>query len=53
VGVRGYLDPDLIQSTARYWSRYGDGRYAEAFEVIREAAALPTGAGGQGEVAIA
>jgi two-component system, NtrC family, response regulator HydG len=35
--VRGYLDPDLIQSTARYWSRFGDGRYAEAFEVIREA----------------
>jgi LmbE family N-acetylglucosaminyl deacetylase/CheY-like chemotaxis protein len=35
--IRGYLDPDLIQSTARYWSRYGDGRYAEAFEVIREA----------------
>jgi LmbE family N-acetylglucosaminyl deacetylase/CheY-like chemotaxis protein len=53
VGVRGYLDPDLIQSTARYWSRYGDGRYAEAFEVIRETAALPTGAGGQGKVAIA
>jgi LmbE family N-acetylglucosaminyl deacetylase/CheY-like chemotaxis protein len=35
--IRGYLDPDLIQSTARYWSRFGDGRYAEAFEVIREA----------------
>jgi LmbE family N-acetylglucosaminyl deacetylase len=35
--IRGYLDPELIQSTARYWSRYGDGRYAEAFEVIREA----------------
>jgi two-component system, NtrC family, response regulator HydG len=37
--IREYLEPDLIQSTARYWSRYGDGRYAEAFEVIREAAA--------------
>jgi hypothetical protein len=37
--VRGYLEPDLIEATARYWSRYGDGRYAEAFEVIREAAA--------------
>jgi LmbE family N-acetylglucosaminyl deacetylase len=36
--IRAYLEPDLIQSTARYWSRYGDGRYAEAFEVIREAA---------------
>ena len=51
VEVRGYLDPDLIESTARYWSRYGDGRYAEAFEVIRETAALPTGAGGQGHSA--
>jgi len=37
--VRAYLEPDLIEATARYWSRYGDGRYAEAFEVIREAAA--------------
>ena len=36
---RAYLIPDLIKSTARYWSRYGDGLYAEAFEVIREAAA--------------
>ena len=36
--VRDYLEPDLIESTARYWSRFGDGRYAEAFEVIREAA---------------
>jgi LmbE family N-acetylglucosaminyl deacetylase/CheY-like chemotaxis protein len=35
--IRNYLDPELIQSTARYWSRFGDGRYAEAFEVIREA----------------
>src|SRR5260370_28066321 len=37
--VRAYLEPDLIEATARYSSRYGDGRYAEAFEVIREAAA--------------
>jgi LmbE family N-acetylglucosaminyl deacetylase/CheY-like chemotaxis protein len=43
VEVRAYLDRDLIQSTARYWSRYGDGRYAEAFELIREAAVLPGG----------
>jgi two-component system response regulator HydG len=38
VEIRRYLEPDLIESTARYWSRFGDGRYAEAFEVIREAA---------------
>jgi two-component system response regulator HydG len=41
VEIRSYLDTELIRSTARYWARYGDGRYAEAFEVIREAAALP------------
>jgi two-component system, NtrC family, response regulator HydG len=37
VDIRQYLEPDLIESTARYWSRFGDGRFAEAFEVIREA----------------
>jgi LmbE family N-acetylglucosaminyl deacetylase len=36
--VRTYLEPGLIESTARYWSRFGDGRFAEAFEVVREAA---------------
>ena len=36
--VRAYLEPDLIESTARYWSRFGQGRYAEAFEVIRDGA---------------
>jgi LmbE family N-acetylglucosaminyl deacetylase/AmiR/NasT family two-component response regulator len=38
VEIRGYLERDLIESTARYWSRYCDGRYAEPFEVIRESA---------------
>jgi two-component system, NtrC family, response regulator HydG len=46
VQVRAYLDLDLIQSTARYWSRFGDGRYAEAFEVIRDAAATAAQPGG-------
>jgi two-component system response regulator HydG len=40
VQVRAYLELDLIEATARYWSRFGDGRYAEAFEVMREAAAI-------------
>jgi len=31
------LDPDQIESAARHWSRSGGGRYAEAFEVIRDA----------------
>ncbi len=33
--TRGYLDDDLIRSTARYWSRFGNGRYAEALEIMR------------------
>jgi two-component system, NtrC family, response regulator HydG len=38
VGVRDYLEPGLIASTARYWSRYGGGHHAEPFEVIRDRA---------------
>lgn len=30
------LEPDQVESAARYWSRFGGGRYAEAFEVIRD-----------------
>jgi LmbE family N-acetylglucosaminyl deacetylase/CheY-like chemotaxis protein len=41
--VRQYLEPDLIEATARYWSRFGPGRYAEAFEVVRDQAAGPAG----------
>jgi two-component system response regulator HydG len=40
MAVRAYLEPDLIEATARYWSRFCDGRYAEAFEVIRDGAAI-------------
>ena len=39
--VRPYLAPDLIEATARYWSRFGSGRFAEAFEVVRDHAAGP------------
>jgi two-component system response regulator HydG len=38
-GVRDYLEPDLIVSTARYWSRYCGGSHAEPFEAIRDRAA--------------
>jgi two-component system, NtrC family, response regulator HydG len=41
--VRQYLEPDLIEATARYWSRFGPSRYAEAFEVVRDQAAGPAG----------
>jgi len=36
--IRDYLEPDLIISTARYWSRFTDGTHAEAFEGIRDRA---------------
>jgi two-component system, NtrC family, response regulator HydG len=39
--VRDYLEPDLIASTARYWSRYCGGSHAEPFEAIRDRAAGP------------
>jgi LmbE family N-acetylglucosaminyl deacetylase/CheY-like chemotaxis protein len=38
--VREYLEPDLISSTARYWSRFAQARYAEAFEVVRDRGAV-------------
>jgi LmbE family N-acetylglucosaminyl deacetylase/ActR/RegA family two-component response regulator len=43
MAVRAYLEPDLISSTARYWSRFAEGRYAEPFEVIRDGAAVAAG----------
>jgi two-component system response regulator HydG len=46
--VRDYLDPDLVTSTARYWSRYCEARHAEAFEVVRDRAAAGAAAGAQG-----
>lgn len=36
VQVRAYLEPDLLRSTARYWSRFSQCTYAEPLEVIRE-----------------
>jgi len=33
--VRSYLDEELMRSTARYWSRFGVGRYVEPLEVVR------------------
>lgn len=34
--TRGYLDPDLIRSTARYWGRFAGSTLAEPLEVERE-----------------
>jgi LmbE family N-acetylglucosaminyl deacetylase/ActR/RegA family two-component response regulator len=50
--IRDYLDPDLIVSTGRYWSRFTDGRHAEAFEGIRDRAASRVGQGPPGAAAV-
>jgi LmbE family N-acetylglucosaminyl deacetylase/CheY-like chemotaxis protein len=39
VRQRRYLDAELLRATSRYWSRFGQSRFVEPFEVAREAAA--------------
>ena len=34
--IRAYLDEELIRATSRYWGRFGDARYCEPLEVVRE-----------------
>lgn len=34
--TRSYLDPELIRSTGRYWGRFGDARFCEPLEVVRD-----------------
>lgn len=34
--TRAYLDPELIRSTGRYWGRFGDTRFCEPLEVVRD-----------------
>ena len=34
--IRGYLDPEFVLATARYWGRYGGGTSVEPLEIIRE-----------------
>ena len=40
--VRPYLEEELVVATARYWSRFGVGRYVEPLEVVRTSAASLT-----------
>jgi LmbE family N-acetylglucosaminyl deacetylase/ActR/RegA family two-component response regulator len=40
--IRGYLAPDLLNATARYWGRFATSLYAEPLEVIREGDIVPT-----------
>jgi LmbE family N-acetylglucosaminyl deacetylase/ActR/RegA family two-component response regulator len=37
---RDYMDEDLVRATARYWSRFGVGRFAEPLETIRSSVTL-------------
>jgi LmbE family N-acetylglucosaminyl deacetylase len=37
VRQRRYLDAELLLATSRYWSRYGQSRFVEPLEVVREA----------------
>jgi LmbE family N-acetylglucosaminyl deacetylase len=36
IDTRDYLEPDVILATARYWSRFGGGRFTEPLEVVRD-----------------
>jgi len=36
--IRGYLDPEFVLATARYWGRYGGGTSVEPLEILRETA---------------
>ncbi len=40
-GIRGYLEPELVAATARYWARYAAGTYVEPFETTRDHSTLP------------
>lgn len=33
--TRHYLEDEMIRSTARYWARFGGGRYVEPLETVR------------------
>jgi CheY-like chemotaxis protein len=44
VSTRDYLDPEVVLATARYWSRFGGGRYTEPLEVVRDRTEVSAGA---------
>jgi hypothetical protein len=41
VAVRDYLEPAVIESTARYWVRFCSGSHAEASAVVRHRGSSP------------
>jgi LmbE family N-acetylglucosaminyl deacetylase/ActR/RegA family two-component response regulator len=50
--IRGYLAPDLLNATARYWGRFATSLYAEPLEVIREGDIVPNSVGVQDNGAV-
>ncbi|CAN5494329.1 hypothetical protein BH10ACT4_BH10ACT4_11010 [soil metagenome] len=48
--IRWYLEPDFVEATARYWSRYGGGKSSEPLEIVRESSDLSVS---RGEIAAA
>lgn len=48
--IRWYLEPDFVEATARYWSRYGGGKSSEPLEILRESSDLSVS---RGEIAAA
>jgi LmbE family N-acetylglucosaminyl deacetylase/CheY-like chemotaxis protein len=40
--IRGYLDPEFVLATARYWGRFGGGTSVEPLEIIRETSDMST-----------
>ncbi|MHB1596340.1 MAG: hypothetical protein ACYCO9_19565 [Streptosporangiaceae bacterium] len=42
-GIRDRVEPDLIQSTARYWGRFANARYTGAFAVVADHGAVMAG----------
>lgn len=43
--IRWYLEPDYVEATARYWSRYGGGKSSEPLEIVRETSDLSVSRG--------
>ena len=38
--TRTYLDHEFVTTTAKYWSRFGEGSYVEPLEILRDARGL-------------
>lgn len=51
-GIRGYLAPDFVLATARYWSRFGEGTSVEPLEIVRDAVEVARAEGGQATGAV-